>query len=269
MLVNGVAGSTISIRDRGLLYGDGVFRTLRAVAGEALDWPLHYQKLQHDCDRLGIVCPDFSILSSELAYLLGEHPDAVYKIIVTRGETQRGYTPIVGGIATHVWDVASLPAYPQKWRADGVVVKLCALRLSHQPRLAGVKHLNRLENVLAAAECAEVAEGLLLDVDGYVIEGVRSNVFLVRDGHLITPDLSRCGVSGVQRDRVMVYARSLGIAVGVGDIELSELRAADEVFLTNSVFGLWSVVQFEDTNWTDFTVANLIRSGLVCEAAHG
>jgi len=262
MLINGEPGNTISIRDRGLLYGDGVFRTLLVSNGQPQHWPLHYQKLKHDCEALGIACPDFDGLVAELSGLSDAHPDAVLKLIVTRGLSARGYAPVPQAMPTHIWDVAPLPEYPESYALQGVTLRLCELRLGHQPRLAGIKHLNRLESVLAAAECADVAEGLLLDSDGHVIEGVRSNVFLIFNGHLITPDLSRCGVAGVQRDRVMVCARQQGMRIEVRDVELNELFAADEVFLTNSVFGLWPVSHFGQRRWTDFSHAQKIRAWL-------
>lgn len=267
MLVNGASGNTISIRDRGFLYGDGVFRTLLAASGQPQSWPLHYGKLQQDCASLGIACPDFACLSAELAALLTDHPDAVFKLIVTRGQSARGYAPPLHAISTHIWDVSPMPVYPASWAALGVTLHLCELRLGHQPKLAGIKHLNRLENVLAAAELAGdgAAEGLLLDADGLVIEGTRSNVFLISGGRLITPDLSRCGVAGVQRDRVIAYARQTGMPVEVRDVELDELRAADEMFLTNSVFGIWPVARFESQCWTDFSFASQIRAGLALE----
>lgn len=265
MLINGFPAQSISIRDRGLLYGDGVFRTLCVRNGEPQCWPLHYSKLKNDCDVLDIVCPDFSRLSDELTALLAENADAVFKLIVTRGQTARGYAPKSAAIATHIWDVSPLPVYPDGWEQQGVSLALCELRLAHQPRLAGIKHLNRLENVLAAAEYVDAAEGLLLDAAGHVIEGTRSNIFLFSKDGLITPDLSRCGVAGVQRDRVLAYAQRAGISVEVRDVDLHEVRAANEVFLTNSVFGLWSVSQFEQQHWTVFNLAEKIRLALADE----
>ncbi len=269
MLVNGASGNTISIRNRGFLYGDGVFRTLLAVSGQPQSWPLHYGKLRQDCTSLGITCPDFSCLSAELAGLLTDHPDAVFKLIVTRGQSARGYAPASDALPTHIWDVAPLPVYPASWAVLGVTLHLCELRLGRQPKLAGIKHLNRLENVLAAAELASdgAAEGLLLDADGLVIEGTRSNVFLISGGRLVTPDLSRCGVAGVQRDRVIAYARQTGMPVEVRDVELAELRAADELFLTNSIFGLWPVARFERQHRADFSYALQIRAGLAAEVS--
>ncbi|HEU0234683.1 MAG TPA: aminodeoxychorismate lyase, partial [Gallionella sp.] len=241
MLVNGKLGNLIGIRDRGLLYGDGVFRTLLASNGRALHWPLHYRKLQHDCTALGIACPDVALLTAELNDLLVQQPDGVVKLIVTRGEGMRGYAPSILSMPARIWDVSPMPCYPADWAMHGIKARLCQLRLSQQPRLAGIKHLNRLENVLAAAEWgdADIAEGVLLDAPGNVIEGTRSNLFMVRDGALLTPDLSRCGVAGVQRERVMEWAATHHVPCRVEQFGLAELLAADEVFLVNSIIGLW------------------------------
>ena len=268
MLVNGVSGNLISIRDRGLLYGDGVFRTFPVHSGKAMNWPLHYQRLKHDCLALDISCPDFDLLTAELESFSAAHPDAVFKVIVTRGLSARGYVPDPHAAPTHIRDVSPLPVYPDDWKNLGVKLSLCQLRLGHQPRLAGIKHLNRLENVLAAAEMVDAAEGLMLDVDGYVIEGTRSNLFLVSEGVLVTPDLSRCGVAGVQRDRVIMVAKEMGMTVEVRDVELYELHRADELFLTSSVFGLWPVARFDKRCWTDFSRAVKIAAWLD-EVDHG
>lgn len=264
MLVNGAPSDLISIRDRGLLYGDGVFRTLRACNGHAMHWPQHYHKLQSDCSALGIACPDAAVLSAELDSLLSQHPDGVLKLIITRGQGARGYAPPAQSAPTRIWDVSPLPSYPAEWSTRGIKARICQLRLSHQPRLAGVKHLNRLENVLAAAEWndAEIAEGLLLDGADNVIEGTRSNLFLVSQGQLITPDLSRCGVAGVQRERVMAWAAQHNMPLQVRDVKLDEVLHADELFLVNSIIGLWPVRELEQRCWTSFPVAEQIRQNL-------
>ncbi|MEJ1958354.1 MAG: aminodeoxychorismate lyase [Nitrosomonadales bacterium] len=264
MLVNGMPDNLISIRDRGLLYGDGVFRTLRSSLGKALHWPMHYQKLQHDCAGLGIVCPEVDVLSSELNVLLTQHPDAVLKLIVTRGQGVRGYNPAACIKPSHIWDVGPLPDYPQEWAQRGIKAQVCQLRLSHQPRLAGIKHLNRLENVLAAAEWndANIAEGILLDGADNVIEGTRSNLFIVKSGKLLTPDLSSCGVAGVQRERVMAWAATHNMPYQIAKFGLAELFAADEVFLLNSLIGLWPVRELEGHSWNRHTTAIQIQEWL-------
>lgn len=269
MLVNGLPGSSISIRDRGLLYGDGVFRTLRIAQGQALHWPLHYLKLKHDCARLSIACPDETVLCAELDIVLKQHPDGVVKLIVTRGEGARGYTPFADTQPTRIWDFSPLPDYPSEWITLGVKACICHLRLPFQPLLACVKHLNRLENVLAAAELRDLqahdyhlAEGLLLDTDGHLIEGIRSNLFLVIQGRLVTPDLSRCGVAGIQRGRVMAWALQHGITTEVRNVGLNEALLADELFIVNSVIGLWPIRELGQRHWSQFPLASRISTGL-------
>ena len=264
MLVNGKPGNLIGVRDRGLLYGDGVFRTLCAIQGKAQRWPLHYQKLQHDCNALGMVCPDAALLSSELNELLLQHPEGVVKLIVTRGEGVRGYAPPASAKPTHLWDVSPMPDYPADWATHGIKARLCHLRLSYQPQLAGIKHLNRLENVLATAEWndADIAEGVLLDERGYVIGGTRSNLFTVYGKELLTPDMSYCGVAGVQRERVMKWAAAHNMPCRIGQFGLDELLAADEVFLVNSVIGLWPVRELRGRNWSHHPISIQVREGL-------
>lgn len=259
MLVNGKQGDLISIRDRGLLYGDGVFRTLRASRGHALHWPLHFKKLQHDCATLGISCPDDALLSTELSELLEKSPDAVIKLIVTRGSGSRGYTPADCSEPTRIWDVSPLTEYPPDRAIRGIKARLCHFRLGLQPRLAGVKHLNRLENVLAAAEPSDADEGLLMDTEGRVIEGVRSNLFMLSKDTLITPALTRCGVAGVQRDRVIDWAARHGMPLQVRDVSLEDVMAADELFFVNSLITLWPVRELEQRRWSEFPVAGEIR----------
>jgi 4-amino-4-deoxychorismate lyase len=244
----------ISIRDRGLLYGDGVFRTFPAYDGKVPHWSLHYQKLQQDCTALGIICPEYAQLTRELMLRLAAYSDAVFKIVVTRGIGQRGYAPAANAEPTHFWDNSPLPIYPDEYSTRGVKACFCQLRLSEQPRLAGIKHLNRLENVLAAAEIHDAAEGLMCDAQGRVIEGTRSNIFLVKNGQLITPDLSRCGVAGLQRQRIIAQ-----MLVLIQDVSVADLMSADEVFFVNSVMGVWSVRSLGAQCWTAFPVADQVR----------
>jgi 4-amino-4-deoxychorismate lyase len=206
------------------------------------------------------------LLRAELDQVLVQHPDGVVKLIITRGEGARGYAPPADAEPGRIWDFSSLPGYPAEWATQGIKVQLCQLRLSAQPHLASVKHLNRLENVLAAAELrdaqahdGELAEGLLLDGEGHLIEGSRSNLFMVSQGLLVTPDLSRCGVDGVQRGRVMAWAQLQGVALQVRDIGLEEALQADELFIVNSVIGLWPIRTLGQRHWSQFAVAEKIR----------
>lgn len=264
MIINGLPGDSINANDRGLMYGDGVFRTLLIRQGKALHWQQHYNKLQHDCAAIGIVCPSIQLLGAELAQLAQSEPDAIAKIVITRGPATRGYAPAANPQVTRILSTSSIPEYPDSYATQGISVHICKLRLGHQPRLAGIKHLNRLENVLAAAEWndPDIAEGILLDQDGHIIEGTRSNLFLVRDGKLFTPDLSKCGVAGLQRERVMHYARQQRMICKVTELTLDDLLAADEIFMVNSVIGLWPVRDLHRFSSRHFPVSLQIQEWL-------
>jgi 4-amino-4-deoxychorismate lyase len=264
VLVNGIESNFISVWDRGLLYGDGVFRTFRVDDGVLPSWQRQYRKLEADCARLALTAPEEGTLRADVASVLRTSPDAVIKIVVTRGTSVRGYAIDSQSTPTRIVMASPPPQYPEDWFTRGVKVRVCDVKLSAQPRLAGVKHLNRLENVLARAEWqgAEYAEGLMLDFAGNVIEGTMTNVFMWANGALTTPDLNRCGVAGVQRDRVLEFARSQGVPVRIKDIELGDLLAADEMFLTNSVIGVWQVRELGDRQWSSAVFTSAIRSAL-------
>jgi len=214
--------------------------------GKLLQWQRQFAKLQQDCSRINLPCPSESLLYQESASLIRDQQDGVVKIIITRGSAQRGYAPATNPATTRILSLNALPVYPDEFAKSGVRLHLCQIRLAQQPYLAGVKHLNRLENVLAADEWddPEVAEGLLLDDSDHVIESVRSNIFLVKAGTLITPDLSRCGVAGVQRERILDWAALQDVPCKIENVSLDDLLHADEIFLVNSVIGLWPVREF-------------------------
>lgn len=243
IIVNGTPSETLAVRDRACMYGDGVFRTMVLRNGVIRCWRGHYEKLAADCAALELRCPDREALNRDIEQIVARQPDGVVKIVVSRGEGGRGYAVEPAQNVTRLVMATSLPDYPENWVTQGVAARTCALRIAHQPRLAGIKHLNRLENVLARREWhdPEIAEGLMLDRDGSVIEGTMSNLFVRHQQTLSTPDLSRCGVAGLQRARIMRLALRLGLRVQVTDIRLETLLRADEAFLCNSVIGVWPI----------------------------
>jgi len=268
MLVNGSLGNTINAEDRGLSYGDGVFRTLRMQAGNPVCWERQYAKLRHDCDALRIPCPSALVLSSELKQLGESQTEGVAKIIITRGVSARGYATAFQSEATRILNVTPAVAYPADYTKQGIRMHVCKTRLGHQSLLAGIKHLNRLENVFAASEWQDqdVPEGLLSDISGHIISGTRSNLFMLRDSMLYTPSLTRCGVAGVQRDRVIDWARQHGVMCKIANFRMEELVLADEIFLVNSVFGLWPVRELGDYRRTQHPVAWKIQEWLSNES---
>jgi len=265
MIINGLHGDLVNANDRGLLYGDGVFRTMLVRNGLIPHWTKHYNKLQHDCSAIALECPSLKNLTDELSQLTQSNPDGVAKIIITRGVGTRGYAPSVQYQPTRILSIAPIPNYPSSFSTTGVRVQICNTRLGHQLRLAGIKHLNRLENVMAAAELSDASysEGLMLNEAGHVIEGTRSNIFLVKNGSLKTPDLSLCGVAGLQRDRVLDWARINGTECKISALHMEDLMEADEVFLVNNVICLWPVREMAEYKRTNFPVSLSIQDWLL------
>jgi 4-amino-4-deoxychorismate lyase len=264
-LVDGKPADSIPSDDRGLAYGDGVFRTMAVRAGKAPLWSRQYTKLAADCRALAITPPDETLLLEDLRHITAGMPDCALKITVTRGSGGRGYAMPGTVIPRRIVAASPLPDYPAEYVAQGVSVRYCRQRLAPQPSLAGVKHLNRLENVLARAEWHDpsIAEGLLLDTDGAVIEGTRCNLFLVERGNvLITPDLSRCGVAGVTRDAVIELAKKNGMACRLETVSRERLEAASEVLLVNSLISVWPVARIEARTWDRFETATRVRKWL-------
>jgi len=263
-LVNGRREISLTPFDRGFAYGDGVFRTLPLYSGQPHCWGHHYRRLQADCNALGIVCPSEETLRDDIAKLVKDGEDAVIKIIITRGESERGYAVPPLAQPTRVVSKVAMPQYPESYFSEGVTLHLCATRLARQPRLAGIKHLNRLENVLARMEwvAPQIADGLLMDEAGDVIECTMSNLFVRMGNVLVTPNLSRCGVAGVTRERILELAPQLGYTAEVKDLRLSELMEADEVVICNSLYGAWQVKHLASHTWSLGTLAARLREKL-------
>jgi 4-amino-4-deoxychorismate lyase len=264
IVVDGVHTEVVRALDRGLMYGDGVFRTLRMEQGRAVTWSQHYAKLGADCARLQIECPARATIDVSIAQIAAAQPQCVLKIVVTRGPGTRGYRPPAETRPTLIVASSPLPQYPQRYYSHGVKARICATRAGVQPRLAGVKSLNRLDNVLARMEWddPEIAEGLMLDPQGNLIGGTMTNVFCVRDGVLCTPALESCGVAGVQRDRIIAHAIRETISCEVKTLSLSEALNADELFVCNSVIGVWSLAQIDTRTWTPGPMTRRISAAL-------
>lgn len=281
VLINGQQEETLSPLDRGFSYGDGVFRTLAVVNGHPDNWMDHYKKLMSDCHVLGIVCPSSEVLLSDIEKLIrtsseepsikeNQNPSFVIKIIITRGESERGYAMPALAQPNRVLISSDFPIYPESNFIEGVKLHLCSLRLSHQPMLAGIKHLNRLENVIARAEWQDstMVDGVLLDAKDAVIECTASNIFARFGTELLTPDLSNCGVAGVTRQRILELAGNLSLQASVSHISLSRLMQADEIIICNSLFGTWQVREFNYQYWPQLPLANQLKLLLKSSHAH-
>lgn len=248
--IDGRPGELLPVRDRGLAYGDGLFETIAVSDGKPTLFDRHLARLAEGCVRLGLPL-DLALVRTEVLAFCAELGAGVAKLMVTRGDGLRGYAPPQPAKPRRILQGSPRPSYPAEHAERGVRLFPCRTRLAEQPLLAGLKHLNRLEQVLARAEWQDLehAEGLLLDTSGRVVEGVYSNLLLLKDGVLLTPDLSRCGVAGVMRAELLAQAESLGVRCEVRDIGLDELWLADEVLLCNSLYGVWPVIGLQGHRW--------------------
>ncbi|GGO87067.1 aminodeoxychorismate lyase [Marinobacterium nitratireducens] len=269
-LVDGEVGDSLPLGDRGLAYGDGLFETIQLLDGRALLLDAHLKRLRRGCERLAIPPqPLLTSLRADIARLGSDGELARYgvlKILVTRGVGGRGYLPPPDPAPTRVLMLSQRPEYPDDPAQHGVRIRLCQLRLAQSPWLAGIKHLSRLEQVLARAEWRDPAirEGLLLDQDRYLVEGTMSNLLWVSQGRLCTPRLDLCGVEGVVRNHLLSRASEIGLEVEEGRYPLSQLEAADEVMLCNSLIDIWPVVALDARSWAPGAVTRRLQ-GLLKE----
>ena len=250
ILVDGHPREWIPVSDRGLQYGDGLFETLAVRDGRIRHWQGHWRRLLEGCRRLGIEPPREEIVQEEVLRV-GEGPERRGgKGGITRGAGGRGYAPPAVVSPTRIVSGHPWPAWPREFAQEGVALHLCRTALGDNPTLAGIKHLNRLEQVLARGEWDDprVPEGLMRTLDGRPVCGTMSNLFLHCDGRLVTPTLDRCGIRGVTRAEVLGAARSEGIQVEEIPCSMAMLERAEEVFLTNSIIGIWPVRALGDVH---------------------
>jgi 4-amino-4-deoxychorismate lyase len=239
--VNGRADTALSPVERGLHYGDGLFETIACLEGRPRFLDLHLGRLRGGCMRLGIEFPAPGELRREILALAAGTGRAIVKVLLTRGPAvARGYQTTGAEQPTRLMLRYKWGEEDPRLAADGVHVRAAALRLAENPALAGLKHLNRLEQVLARREWsdANIAEALMFSAGGRLISGVMSNVFLVEGGRLRTPRLDRCGVAGVMRQVVLREAARAGIAAEESVLENADLARTRELFLTNAVIGV-------------------------------
>jgi 4-amino-4-deoxychorismate lyase len=238
--VNGEETAALAALDRGLHYGDGLFETIACVGGVPRLIGLHLKRLAGGCGRLQLTA-DLAALEREVHELARPTARSVLKVIVTRGPAlARGYGTSGAEKPTRITLCYAWPAEDPALAREGVRVRVAQLRLGENPALAGLKHLNRLEQVLARAEWreAEIAEALMFSSGGALISGTMSNVFLVHGGALRTPRLDRCGVAGVMREAVLQAASAAGIGAEERVFNAQDLASAEEIFLTNALIGI-------------------------------
>lgn len=244
-LVNGEISTFISTSNRGLNYGDGVFETLVVQNGHPQRWQAHMDRLGLGCECLGLTMPPQALLLREVQTIATGYSSAVVKIVLTRDGFGRGYTPPSGGDCKRIVSVHAYPDGIEAIASEGVKARICEIRLALQPALGGIKHLNRLEQVLAAAEIRDsnAVEGILLDREEHIISAISANIFLVFEDRLLTPRLDRCGVRGVVRGQILSAFKP---RCEQRRLHADMLWEADEIFICNTVRGVVPLTAVND-----------------------
>jgi 4-amino-4-deoxychorismate lyase len=243
MLVNGKQQDNIAIMDRGFQYGDGLFETIEVRENIPIFLEKHLQRLSNDSQRLYLPKLDLELLHSEISQLSQNAGNAVLKIIITRGAGGRGYRQPDEIQPTRILSLHPFPDYPKSFHTLGIVARICNTRLGLNPTLAGIKHLNRLEQILARAEWndAAIQEGIMRDFNGCVIEGTMTNLFYAKNGELFTASLKNCGIAGIIRGWIFEQ-----MPVIEHDFFMEDLIEADEIFICNSIMGICGIQKIEN-----------------------
>ena len=238
---------TIPVGHRGIAYGDGVFESMRVHDGRVPWWPRHARRLADGAARLHLPLPDHEFLEAQVAAMASGREAGVLKLVLSRGGGARGYAPEPDAVPCWQLSIHPSPQAP----ATGLQLRWCATRLAIQPLLAGLKHCNRLEQVMAREEWrqpgtlhADADEGLMRDTEGHVVCAVSANLFVLRDGRWSTPKVDRCGVAGVCREWALEALEATQARLTPGDVEV-----ADAVFLCNAVRGILPVARLGARTW--------------------
>jgi len=267
--LNGRTATSVSVYDRGLMYGQSLFETIAVVNYQPKLLEQHLRRLQHGAEALGIPC-NLPLLEQEINNVCrtdSKFPEsAVLRLSLTMGEGGRGYSNPKEVQSNRIITLYNYPVYPDEYWVTGINLGLSEVRLAQQPLLAGFKHSNRLEQTIARAKWHEGwQEAILLDTDSQVIEGTQSNLFIVSNNKLRTPDLKKAGVAGVMRDFILQQTLALGVDCEVQSLTIKDIETADEVFMTNSVIGLWPVRQFAKRRYNQDLISQKI---LTCIRNH-
>ncbi|MBE9532696.1 MAG: aminodeoxychorismate lyase [Proteobacteria bacterium] len=263
ILINGECKTTVDATDRGLHYGDGLFETIEISQGQPVFLQQHLARLKTGCQRLKIPFPAEALLLDEIARLSTNVEHGVIKLMLTRGSGGRGYRQPDTIQATRIVALHPYPDYPTHYKTAGIKVRFCQYRLGLNPALAGIKHNNRLEQVLARAEWQdEFQEGLMLNLNEHVIEGTMSNLFVLKDQVIYTPEIKLSGIKGIMRQVIIELARQNNIVVQEALLTREFVLAADEIFLTNSVMGIWPVKSLEHNTYPIGSVTQKIMAYL-------
>ena len=245
--INGKLTNKISIEDRAVQYGDGVFETIAVNENLLKFWKEHYQRLSKGCKVLKIKCPSELFLKKEINKFVKKikKNKFILKIIISRGIGGRGYNIPKKAKPTRILGAYNWPDYPKANFKKGIKMDVCKTRIATQPFLSQIKHLNRLEQIIARSEwqTKNISESLMLDFNENVIEGTMSNIFGVKKNVFYTPVIKFSGIEGIMRNEILKLLKKNKEKCKVKKIKLKELLHYDEIFVCNSIFVIWPVTQ--------------------------
>lgn len=246
MIITNSTTNTVSANERALLYGDGCFTTMAVSNGHVELWHLHLARLQNSCKHLGIQFDEWQLLGDKTFDIAKHNPNAVIKILISRGEGGRGYDPTGVLNCKAIISIHDKPSHYLSWQQNGVELSLSDITLARQPLLAGIKHLNRLEQVLIKQNMVGFAcdDVVVCDTMGSIIETSVGNLFWRKNHSWFTPKLDNCGVDGVMRNFLFEYFKENNIQLNQIDSDIDELIGADEIFMCNSLMKVVPVSRF-------------------------
>lgn len=248
--INGILQDHLKVTDRGIHFGDGCFTTAYICHGriELLSW--HLERLQHATERLLIPALAWSQLQQEMEQSVKAVAQGVLKVIITRGSGGAGYSGKGCENPTRILAIAPYPQHYLRWRQSGITLILSAVALARNPLLAGLKHLNRLEQVLIRTHLEQTVahEAVVLDTEGMLVECCAANLFWRKGDQVYTPALTHSGVTGVMRRQIMALLQDSHYSLHVVTQPLATLADADEVLICNALMPLLPVNHVQ--NWS-------------------
>lgn len=265
MIIKGRQGESVPASDRALHYGDGCFTTARVTAaGEVALLAAHLQRLQSDSQALSIPFSQWQTLEQDITETAKSNPDTVLKVLISRGSGGRGYG--IEGADDPNW-IVSIHPFPQHYadlRNQGIKVGISPVTLAEQPLLAGIKHLNRLEQVLSKIALQKTTwdDALICDNKGFLVEATAANLFWGENGQWFTPSLDKCGIEGVMRNHLLAVLRSRNSDVRIKSALPSTLSRCTDMFICNSLMGIVPVHTMELTDGQQIRFANQSVAGL-------
>lgn len=250
--INGKPQSDLPVDDRATQFGDGCFTTARVVDGKIHFLPSHLQRLYDACQRLMIPFHEWSLLEQEMQSLAGEHAQAVLKVILSRGSGGRGYSSNACVNPTRILSISAWPVHYQRWREEGISLTLSPVRLGRNPLLAGIKHLNRLEQVLIRAhlEQTDAHDALVLDSEGWLTECCAANIFWRKGEGVFTPRVDQAGVNGIMRQHCIQLLNASHYRLQEVNVTQAALADVDEVIICNALMPVLPVRAYGELRWS-------------------